>query len=160
MKPKPLRIDWDTLEEAFSSQNADLVYYLDLINGKVFLEGEGSEDEEEDDDDYTRAAIPEPSLDDDETRLEIRPPSTERKIGWLEAFLPTVEPEHGEMVEQLRVAIPSDDPESEISAVLRAHPEGREAWFLYRADKVQEMIEGWIEKNAIPFIDPPPWRDS
>lgn len=158
MKPKPHRIDWDTLEDAFSSQNADLVYYLDLINGKVFLEGEGSEDVEEDDEDYTRAAIPEPSLDDDETRLAIRPPSTELKIDWLHEFLPTVEKEHPEMVAQLRKAIPADEPAREIGNVLRAHPEGREAWFLFRSVKVQQVIEEWLAKHSIPYIDPPPWR--
>ena len=36
---KPLKIDWDALEEAFNSQSEELIYYLDLVTGHVVLEG-------------------------------------------------------------------------------------------------------------------------
>lgn len=158
MKHKPIKVDWEALEDAFSSQNADLVYYLDLIHGKVLLEGEDTEDVEEGDDDYMRAAIPDPPLVDDDTHLTIRPPSTERKIVWLEEFLPRVEDDHAEMVAGLRVAMGADEPAAAIRDVLKQHPDGRDAWFLFRSGKVQEMIESWLEEHAIPYLEPPPWR--
>ena len=159
MKPKPLRIDWDLLEQAFSSQDVTSLYYLDLVTGQVSLDGEGADDGYGDEDgDLSHAGLPAPSMADDETRLAIRPPSVERKVGWLQQFLPEIEGDEPEMVAKIRAVIDHDDPSSSIGEALNQHPDGKNRWFMFREIKVQEMIERWLEDNSVPFIDPPPWR--
>ena len=41
MKRKPIRVDWDDLEEAFSNRRAESSSSLDAITGHVVLDGEG-----------------------------------------------------------------------------------------------------------------------
>ena len=56
MKNKPIRIDWEDLEAAFENTNEELVYFLDLVTGRVILEGEG-EDSGEEEEFNGRAAV-------------------------------------------------------------------------------------------------------
>ena len=35
MKHKPIRLDWDELEVAFTNHDEEIVYYLDLVTGNV-----------------------------------------------------------------------------------------------------------------------------
>ncbi len=158
MSRKPLRVDWEPLEEAFSSRNEDEVYYLDLVTGHVVLEGEGSEEIVGEDDEGYTPSVPLPPRRDDAMRLYIHPPTTEMKVEWLEEFLPTVEKDEPEMVAALRDAIPGDNPAPRLSAVLNDHPEGRDRWYMFRTVKVQELIERWLKENDVPILDPPPWR--
>ena len=164
MKTKPLRIDWDLLEEAFSSKNEIDVYFLDLVTGKVALDGEGSEEDDPSDDDHFHVPVGSSiqsnvSLADDATRLEVRPPSTSRKIKWLEEFLPGIEAEQPDLVAELTEAMKGANP-SEIADVLNRHPDGRDSWFMFRETKVQQMIEEWLAEHSVQFIDPPPWRGA
>jgi len=48
MKRKPIKIDWEELEDAFNSPPEEISSYLDGISGHVALEGEGEEDDLED----------------------------------------------------------------------------------------------------------------
>ena len=43
MQRKPIKVDWDALEEAFDSRDPEVAYYLDRITGHVVLDGEGEE---------------------------------------------------------------------------------------------------------------------
>ena len=58
MKRKPIRIDWEALEDAFNNRDEELVYHLDRITGRVELEGEG----EEGDDDEFATETPPPAI--------------------------------------------------------------------------------------------------
>jgi hypothetical protein len=157
MKRKPIKLDWDGLEDAFNNSDEDLVYYLDLVTGQVALEGEGEEDD--DDDDFDAEAPPQPTVArPDVTRLQIRPPDTDTKIEWLEDYLAT-DSVSAKIEEGLRRAIESDDPAEEIAEVLRANPEERARWFAYRSERIREMIDSWLTANGVESVDRAPWRD-
>ena len=53
MKHKPIRLDWDELEVAFTNHDEEIVYYLDLVTGKVIIDGEGEDDDFDDEDDFS-----------------------------------------------------------------------------------------------------------
>lgn len=151
MKAKPIRIDWDALEEAFNELRADLVSYLDLVTGHVVLEGEGELDDL-DDEDYSPAA-PE----DDATRCYVRPPDTAQKIEWLGEFLAREGVETG-VASELDRATTAEEPAAEIREILNRNPEVRDAWYRYRTERIQSLIDEWLQSNGVNFTDPPPWR--
>lgn len=149
MQRKQLKVDWDELEEAFARQHDDVPCYLDRVTGRVVLEGEGEED------DPDLAPVGPPT--DDAVRAFIHPPSTARKVAWMRVFLDTAKGLDASVIERLRVALDADDPAAEVGAVLREAPEERDAWFLYRSDRLHEMIVAWLEEKDIEPIAPPPW---
>jgi hypothetical protein len=160
MRRKPIRIDWDALEQAFSNPVEESVAYLDRITGRIALEGEGEEDDLDDD---GAAAAPlrggSGVRREDPTRLEIRPPGTERKIGWLRAFLAGAAERHpAEVVAELEQGMASDNPAPVLRAIFQRHPEVREAWWVYRTEQVQQMIDAWLAEHDIEPAAPPPWR--
>lgn len=159
MKIRKLRIDWQELEEAFSRRQHDIVSYLDRVSGDVVMEGEG-EDEDHDAPSYGSSGAPVAPAQqrDDATRLYIRPPGTARKVGWLETFLDQEEGLDTEAVAQLREALTAEEPTERIIAILRQNPEVSDAWYVYRADRVREMIDEWLAAEGIEPVEPAPWR--
>lgn len=161
MKTKPIKIDWDELEDAFNNQRAEVLSYLDRITGHVALEGEGEPDDLDDEGaGYDRHAAGGPPAvpEDDDTRLYVRPPDTPRKIGWLTEFLNQNEDVDIAVSAELMQAMTIDDPAPELRAILNRNPEVRDAWFRYRSERIQGMIDDWLEKNGVAFVDPPPWK--
>jgi hypothetical protein len=159
MKRKPIKIDWEAVEDAFNSQNEELVYYLDLVTGHVVLEGEGEEDVFEDEELYEGAATAEPpAARHDTTRIYIDPPDTPLKVEWMQAFLEEDGAIHPEAEARLRAALGHDNPVAEIGDILRDYPGERDRWFLYRSERLHEMIDAWLEGNSVEAIEPPPWR--
>jgi hypothetical protein len=157
MKGKPLKLDWDRLEEAFSAQNEELVYYLDLVTGHLVLEGEGLH-AAEDDDDYDVEGGPTPEPDhDDSTRAYVTPPDLQLKIEWMQRFVDEVDL-GAEVGADFRQALEQDDPVAAIRDVLGRHAEGRDRWYLYRSDRLHELIESWLAEHNVATVDPPPWR--
>ncbi len=73
MKRKPIRIDWEELEDAFNSPPEEITSYLDGISGHVILEGEGEEDDLEDENPASASPRNDP------TRISIRPPARPRR---------------------------------------------------------------------------------
>jgi hypothetical protein len=163
MKRKPIKIDWDELEEAFSTPARAAAHYFDRISGHVVLEGEEDDDYDED-----RAAADNPMAvatarsavaREDPTKISIVPPNTPLKIEWLKEFIKKNEGGHdGELLARLTAAIDTEDPTSSIRAVLYDDAELRDAWFLYRSDRVHDRIEAWLTEHEIDYVDPPPWR--
>ena len=51
-----------------------------------------------------------------------------------------------------------EDPVVAIRAVLAEYPEGREAWFLYRSNRLHEMIERWVAEHEVEPVEPAPWK--
>ena len=150
---KPLKIDWNELEDAFNNGNRELVYYLDLVTGHLVLEGEGEED---DDEDFFDGATPPPPRRDDSTRAYIDALDPERKPGWLKRFMDEEELEP-ELVQKLRAGLEAEDPVRAIRTALNEHPEGREGWYRFRSDRLRGLMKRWIEKHQITPVDPPPW---
>jgi hypothetical protein len=163
MKHKPIRVDWDELEVAFTNHDEEIVYYLDLVTGKVILEGEGEEDDDEfDEDDYSaNAYVPttsRPAGKDDNTRAYIKSMSTEVKLEWMERFL--AEKDNGldaETNAKLREAFDSDDSAGALSTFLRAADDARDVWYLYRSDRLHDYMQAWLDEIEIKAIEPPPW---
>jgi len=161
MKPKRLKINWEDLEDGFNRQKGDMASYLDRVTGHVVMEGEGEESDLEDEETLyqgrSTVAAPSPRKD-DATRLYIRPPGTARKIKWLEVFLDRDDELDDGVKGQLRQAMDTDDPAAVIGQILRENPDERDAWFLFRAERVRELIDDWLTQGGIEPVNPPPWR--
>lgn len=165
MKRKPIKIDWDALEDAFSSPpQSEAVSYLDRITGRVVLEGEG-EDAEFDDDEAgfgpataaARATAGSPP--EDPMHLPIRPPDVPRKVEWMKNFLRQTTGEHPpEVAAAITAAMAVENPTPAIKGILDGNPEVRDAWYLYRSERIQEMIDEWLAENGVETTDPPPWK--
>jgi hypothetical protein len=164
MKRKPIKIDWDELEDAFSSSQLEAASYLDRITGRVVLEGEGEEAELDEGDAgfepataVARAVSGSPP--EDPTRLAIRPPDIPRKIEWMNSFLRQTSSEHPpDVAAAITAAMGVENPTPVIKGILDRNPEVRDAWYLYRSERIQEMIDGWLAENGVDTTDPPPWK--
>jgi hypothetical protein len=162
---KPIKIDWEALEDAFTNPEEDFECYLDRVTGRVVLEGEGEGegdgfDEDEAAFDRNPVAAPPPPRN-DSTRLYVHPPTVEQKVEWMEAFLAeNSRPVEGQAAafDELRDALGTDDAPAALSDVLNRNPEVRDGWYLYRTMRLREMIEGWLAANDVALADPPPWR--
>ncbi len=159
MKRKPIKVDWDELEAAFDNRDPELVYYLDRITGHVLLEGEGEEKNfRADEDRYNRGEQSAPSHPEDATRAHIAPVTTKQKLEWVGRFVdvsPDLDPE---LKSPLAAALGADDPVEAVLEVLNRNPEAKELWYLYRAERLHEAIEQWVEGQGITVSEPPPWQ--
>ena len=158
---KPIKIDWDELESAFDSRREDLVYYLDLVTGEVVLEGEGEEDDFDDGEDAVEEAMEAASGNgrgDSTTRLTIEPPDEEDEIAWMEDFAEEAGRADPELAARLGEALDGDGAVEAFREVLRHHVEERDRWFAYRADRLHEAIEAWLDAHKVHAAEPPPWR--
>ena len=162
MKRKPIKIDWEELEDAFTTEE-EVVSFLDTVTGRVVLEGEGEEDGLDDEEEaYGRPmnAAPAPRKD-DPMRIVIHPPDATRKIEWMQGFVKDEKPEdkqRKEMIGRLSKALKVDDPASALSAILNEDPDLRDTWYLYRTHRLQRMIGEWLKSNDVEAVDPPPWK--
>jgi hypothetical protein len=159
MKRKPIRINWDDLEAAFENPNEELVYYLDLVNGHVVLEGEGEEREDQDEtDDYGAESVAaRPANQGDATRVYIAPLHEETKIEWLARFIEETDDLESTFVDRIRGALDSPEPQQLVLEALRDSPESKDRWYLYRAERLHELIDEWLDRNQVVTTDPPPW---
>ncbi len=159
MKRKPIKINWDEIEAAFDNKREDLVYYLDLVTGQVVLEGEGEEAGFEDDDDLLedngKENGPPREL---TTRLYIEPPDEEEESGWMESFVVESDDLDAAVVAKLTEALDSPGPVNAFRDALRADAAARDRWFLYRADRLHETVDAWLDANNVHAAEPPPWR--
>ena len=149
MKRRRLKIDWETLEEAFDSPPDELPAYLDRVTGRLVLDGEGEDDEARGEGGHPK---------DDGVRVFVRPPDLDLKTQWMEAYLEQASDLDPEVREELHQALDDPDPSEAVGEVWRARPVEREAWFAYRADRLHELIESWLSEVGIEPMDPPPWR--
>jgi hypothetical protein len=163
MKRKPIKIDWDEIEEAFSTPEEEAEFYLDAVTGRVALEGEGDLEPDDEDDAYEQGR-PVPNAGagierDDPTRIPIVPPDTETKIEWLQGFLREKGRDHdAKVVAELTAAADAADPTDALGEVLNRNPGVRDAWYVYRADRLHELIDEWLADYDLQCTDPPPWR--
>jgi hypothetical protein len=161
MKRKPIKIDWGVLEEAFTNPNHEEVAYLDGVTGHVLLEGEGEEAEDLEDDEAAEVKVlggPAPRRREDPTRIRVEPPDLETKIDWMTEFLEITPGLDALVVVQLSEALASDDPANAAGEVLKQNPAVRDAWYLFRSERLHELIDDWLEASGVESVDPPPWR--
>ena len=159
MKRKPIKINWDEIETAFDNKREDLVYYLDLVTGQVVLEGEGEEAEFEDGDDLMDEDAPdEAPVREETTRLYIEPPGADEETTWMEDFVDEADDLDAEVAAKLHAALEVEDPVNAFRDALRGHAAERDRWFLYRADRLHEAVDAWLDANNVHAAEPPPWR--
>ena len=159
MKHKPIRIDWDELEVAFSNHDEEIVYFLDLVTGRVLIEGEGEEDDDDDEDFSANRLVssPPPPVD-DSTRAYVKAMTTEMKLGWMKLFLKDKDNGlDGDARAALEAAFASEEPAEALSELLIGADEARDAWYLYRSDRLHDYIQSWLDEKEITAIDPAPW---
>jgi hypothetical protein len=154
VKTKPIKVDWEELESAFDSGGEEMSYYLDRITGHLALEGEGEEGDFED-----QEIRPSPAVH-DRTRILIEPLKTATKIEWIERFLEEVPDLDPEFSSSLKEALSTENKAAALTDVLHRHAEGSDRWYLYRAARLREMMEKWLEFNEVAVVNPPPWKDS
>ena len=155
MKRKPIKIDWEELEDAFNSPPEEISSYLDGISGHVLLEGEGEEDDLEDENPLDAASTPPRN---DPTRIGIHPPGAGEKIEWMKSFLE--QGGHDErVVAELKQALDDENPAQVLADVLNLHTEVRDAWYLYRTSRIRDMIEDWLASNGVETLTAPPWKE-
>ncbi len=154
MKRKPIRIDWEELEDAFNSPPEEITSYLDGISGHVILEGEGEEDDLEDENPLDAASAPPRK---DPTRISIRPPGAAKKIKWMKSFLD--QGGHDEsVVAELKQALEDENPAQALAEILNLHAEVRDDWYLYRTSRIRDMMEEWLASNEVETLTAPPWK--
>jgi hypothetical protein len=159
MKRKPIKVDWDELESAFESKREELVYYLDLVTGQVVLEGEGEEGAFENEEDLLEdGADGEAPARKETTRLYIDPPSAEDEMDWMDDFATRADGCSPEVIEALRAALDADDAADAFREVLRHNATERDRWFVFRSERLHEVVEAWIDANQVHCSEPPPWR--
>ncbi len=154
MKHKPIKIDWEELEDAFNSPPEEITSYLDGITGHIGLEGEGEEDDLEDENPLDAASVPPRN---DPTRISIRPPGSAEKIEWMKSFLEQGGHEEG-VVAELKRALEAQNPAEALADVLNLHAEVRDDWYLYRTARTRDMIEAWLASNDVETLTAPPWK--
>jgi hypothetical protein len=157
MKGRRIRVDWDDLEGAFSNRDDELVYYLDTVTGHVHLEGEGDDDDFDEDDPTSEPVAPRADRADDSTRAYVARPDSKTELEWMRAFVDEVEDGEAGRRERLRATLDSDDPFHAFRDALMQDAEGRDAWFLFRSDRIHESIDAWLAANEIIPTAPPPW---
>jgi hypothetical protein len=123
------------------------------------LEGEGEEDDPDDDPGayQGRVPAPRPAAHSEETRLRIHPPDTAKKIEWMKQFLALERGLEAEVLADLERALSAEDPAGELSGILNRNPDVRDSWYMFRAERLREMIAAWVAEHGVAFTEPPPW---
>jgi hypothetical protein len=157
MKHKPLHIDWDELETAFENRNEDLTYYLDLVTGQVILEGEGEDahfDEDAEMDDAVVEVDAGPRG--ETTRLYVVSFTDDDEIDWMDEFIEGDDTIPAPMKETFADLV-ANEPQK-FKDELRHHADVRARWFLFRSERLHEVMDAWMESNKISPASPPPWK--
>ena len=157
MKHKPLQIDWDELEAAFENRNEDLSYYVDLVTGQVILEGEGEDTHFNEASEIEDAVPDEAAPRGETTRLNVESFTDEDEIDWMDEFIEGDEAMSPELKERLYDLVAAGTPHK-FKDELRHHADIRDRWFIFRSERLHEVMDAWMESNKISPATPPPWK--
>jgi hypothetical protein len=80
-----------------------------------------------------------------------------QKVEWMEGFTKEGRGQDPAVIARLSAALASDDPVYELSEILNENAEVRDAWYVYRAERIHERIAEWLEANEVVPLSPPPW---
>jgi Uncharacterised protein family (UPF0158) len=156
MKRKPILIDWDELETAFENRNEDLTYYLDLVTGQVILEGEGEDLRFDDDalDNGVEVEVPDRR---EPTRLYVESFTPDDELDWMDEFIEGDEGISAELKDKLGDLVAQAQGEA-FKDELRQNAELRDRWFLFRSERLHEVVDAWLDANNVNPSTRPPWR--
>ena len=158
MKHKPLQIDWDELETAFENRNEDLTYYLDLVTGHVILDGEGEDAHFDEDAEMDEAVDPDAAPRDESTRLYVVSFTDDDEIDWMDEFIEGEEAVPDDLKVKLVDFVSREDGDG-FKDELRHHAGVRDRWFLFRSERVHEVMDAWLSENKVTPASVPPWRE-
>jgi len=157
MKHRPLQIDWDELEAAFENRNEDLTYYLDLVTGQVILDGEGEDAHFDEDAEMDDAVEGDGVPLGETTRLDVVTYTDDDEMDWMDEFIEGDDAIPAALKETLSDLV-AQGPAQSFKDELRHHPEVRARWFLFRTERLHEVMDAWMESNKISPASPPPWK--
>ena len=157
MKHKPLHIDWDELEAAFENRNEDLTYYVDLVTGQIILEGEGEDAHFDEDAEMEDAAHGDTAQGGATTRLDVVSFTDDDEFDWMDEFIEGDDAIPAELKETLSDLV-AQGPPQKFKDELRHHADVRARWFLFRSERLHEVMDAWMEANKISPASPPPWK--
>jgi hypothetical protein len=157
MKHKPLQIDWDELEAAFENRNDDLTYYLDLVTGQVILDGEGEDAHFDEDAEMDDAVEGDAAPRGETTRLDVVTFTDEDELDWMDEFIEGDDAIPAGLRDALGERIAEGLPQG-FKDELRHHADVRARWFLFRSERLHEVMDAWMESNKISPASPPPWK--
>ena len=157
MKRKPLHIDWDELETAFENRSEDLVYYLDLVTGQVILEGEGEDARFDEDAEMDEAVDNDRAQRPETTRLYVESFTNDDELDWMDEFIEGDGAIPEELKERLLDLI-AQGPPLAFKDELRHHADVRDRWFLFRSERLHEVMNAWLESHQVSAATPPPWK--
>lgn len=157
MKRKPLQIDWDELETAFENRNEDLTYYVDLVTGQVILEGEGEDAHFDEDAEMDEAVDGDVSPHCETTRLYVVSFTDDDEIDWMDDFIEGDDKIPADLKETLADLV-AQGPSQRFKDELRHHAEVRDRWFLFRSERLHEVMDAWLDSNNVSPASPPPWK--
>ncbi len=167
MEPKRVPVDWDDLEMALTSRDAEWTYYLDLRTGHVvwseipFGGDLGDEENERSDegDEFPEEGGPiserMAQAGPDEGYLvpiDSLPSSVE--YGWMAEFAETVtEPR---LQGRLEASLGGRGAFRRFKDSLIDYPQERARWFAFRDERMRAAIREWLADNKIePTTEPP-----
>ena len=156
MKRKPIHIDWDDLEAAFENRSEDLTYYLDLVTGQVVLEGEG-EDARFDDDELDNAVEADAPARREPTRLYVESFTPDDELDWMDEFIEGEDGIDPVMKDKLGTLVGQADGEA-FKDELRHNATLRDKWFLFRTERLHEVMDAWLDVHNVNPASPPPWK--
>jgi hypothetical protein len=157
MKHKPLQIDWDELEAAFENRNEDLTYYLDLVTGQVILEGEGEDAHFDEDAEIDDAVDGDNGPRRETTRLYVVSFTDDDEMDWMDEFIEGDDTIPAPLKETLSDLV-AQGPPQRFKDELRHHADVRARWFLFRSERLHEVMDAWMASNKISPASPPPWK--
>ena len=163
MKRKPIKIDWDELEDVFTNPQEEVLCFLDRVTGRIHLDGEGEDDDLDDAAagyDQPLNAV-DPPRQDDPTRVYVQPPDATHKVVLMKSFVsenPGKNKQEEAVVARLTEALGAENPGAALSDVLNADPELRDTWYRYRSERLHRIIEEWLDSNGVEIVDSPPWK--
>lgn len=157
MKRKPLHIDWDELETAFENRSEDLVYYLDLVTGQVVLEGEGEDARLDDDSEMDDAVENDTATRPETTRLYVVSFTNDDELDWMDEFVEGEDKLPDTLKEKLLDVVAQGSPQA-FKDELRHHADVRDRWFLFRSERLHEVMDAWLDEHNVNPATPPPWK--
>jgi len=157
MKRKPLHIDWDELETAFENRSDDLVYYLDLVTGQIILEGEGEDARFDDDSEMEDAVEDDAAQRPETTRLYVVSFTNDDELDWMDEFIEGEQELPADLKEKLLDVVSQGSPHA-FKDGLRNHAEVRDRWFLFRSERLHEVMVAWLNEHDVHPASPPPWK--
>jgi hypothetical protein len=150
--PRRAPVNWDDLETALTSNDAEWTCYLDLKTGEVRMV---PMDRLDDDD----AGLPEDEIDaglDARRLIHVEPLGSRVEYRWMEEFSGTVG--DARLRDRLEVALDGRGAFRRFKNVLLDDPSERERWFGFRDERLHAAAREWLAEHDLEATTAPPGR--